>query len=73
MGILFLLVNLIVSAIFGTWIKHTKQPKWTFLILPLSFLLLILVRYPKHIYVYLFLLLYLLVEYLAFLLADSKK
>ncbi|MBA1434613.1 hypothetical protein [Bombilactobacillus bombi] len=71
-GFLFLIVNITVSIIMGRWIKKQQQPKWTFAIFPGAFLLLVLIRYTLSIYVYLFTILYGLIEYLAFILTKNN-
>ncbi|UQS81543.1 hypothetical protein MOO45_04780 [Bombilactobacillus folatiphilus] len=70
-GLSFLVLNLCLAALFGHWIKKTQQPKWTFGILPVIFLVLVLLRYLTSFYAYLLVVLYLLVEYLAFLLTHK--
>lgn len=71
-GLIFLVLNLILAILYGRWIKKTRQPKWTFGIFPGFFLILVLLHYLTSIYAYLLVILYLLVEYLAFLLSTSK-
>ncbi|RHW46046.1 hypothetical protein DS832_06755 [Bombilactobacillus bombi] len=70
-GLIFIIINIIVSIVMGRWIKKSHQPKWTFGIFPGAFLFLVLIHYTLSIYAYLFFFLYILVEYLAFLL--TKK
>ncbi|NVY95855.1 hypothetical protein HU830_01350 [Lactobacillus sp. DCY120] len=71
-GGLFLIINSLYAWYFGRWIQRNEQAKWTFLIVPGCFLMLVLLRYPLSIYAYLLVVLYFLIEYLAFILEKNK-
>lgn len=71
-GILFLGVNVITSASLGIWIQRTQQPWWVFTFFPGIFLVIVLIHYLTSIYAYFFVVLYFLIEYLAFILMKSS-